>query len=120
MLWIFGIGGILLYLSIGGIFLGAISYDEEDSVDDEYELDGADATVILLWPAALVFLGLARLATWSRKLTGRLLTAYKERATRSTKRGDDIPGCVCCGELVPEGRQVCPSCEKGGKPNGRA
>ena len=20
--------------------------------------------------------------------------------------------CVCCGELVPEGRMVCPACEK--------
>lgn len=22
--------------------------------------------------------------------------------------------CVCCGEPIPEGRQVCPKCEKGG------
>lgn len=22
--------------------------------------------------------------------------------------------CVCCGEIIPEGRQVCPQCEKGG------
>lgn len=21
--------------------------------------------------------------------------------------------CVCCGEIIPEGRQVCPSCESG-------
>lgn len=20
--------------------------------------------------------------------------------------------CICCGEPIPEGRQVCPSCEK--------
>ena len=20
--------------------------------------------------------------------------------------------CICCGELIPEGRQVCPACEK--------
>lgn len=20
--------------------------------------------------------------------------------------------CVCCGEIIPEGRQVCPNCEK--------
>lgn len=20
--------------------------------------------------------------------------------------------CVCCGEIIPEGRQVCPQCEK--------
>jgi hypothetical protein len=22
--------------------------------------------------------------------------------------------CVCCGEIIPEGRQVCPMCEKKG------
>lgn len=21
--------------------------------------------------------------------------------------------CVCCGEIIPEGRQICPKCEKG-------
>ena len=21
--------------------------------------------------------------------------------------------CVCCGEIIPEGRMVCPKCEKG-------
>ncbi len=21
--------------------------------------------------------------------------------------------CVCCGEIIPEGRQVCPTCEMG-------
>lgn len=20
--------------------------------------------------------------------------------------------CICCGEIIPEGRQVCPSCEE--------
>lgn len=25
--------------------------------------------------------------------------------------------CVCCGEIIPEGRQVCQKCEKGGKEN---
>ena len=23
--------------------------------------------------------------------------------------------CICCGEIVPEGRMVCPSCEAGRK-----
>ena len=29
--------------------------------------------------------------------------------------------CVCCGEEIPEGRMVCPSCEadEGGERNGR-
>jgi hypothetical protein len=26
--------------------------------------------------------------------------------------------CVCCGEIVPEGRQVCPGCETGGDCDG--
>ena len=26
--------------------------------------------------------------------------------------------CVCCGEIVPEGRQVCPDCETGGNCDG--
>ena len=25
----------------------------------------------------------------------------------------DSERCVCCGEIIPEGRQVCPQCEKG-------
>ena len=25
-----------------------------------------------------------------------------------------VDKCVCCGEIVPEGRQVCPQCEKAG------
>lgn len=24
----------------------------------------------------------------------------------------DADRCVCCGEIVPEGRQVCPQCER--------
>ena len=24
--------------------------------------------------------------------------------------------CVCCGEIIPEGRQVCPICERNGMP----
>lgn len=31
--------------------------------------------------------------------------------------GGNLPSradrCVCCGEIVPEGRMVCPSCERG-------
>ena len=23
----------------------------------------------------------------------------------------DVDRCVCCGEIVPEGRQICPQCE---------
>ena len=25
--------------------------------------------------------------------------------------------CICCGEIIPEGRQVCPKCEKQGNKN---
>ena len=26
----------------------------------------------------------------------------------------DADRCVCCGEIVPEGRQICPQCERSG------
>lgn len=29
----------------------------------------------------------------------------------------DADRCVCCGEIVPEGRQVCPQCENGAEQN---
>lgn len=25
---------------------------------------------------------------------------------------DDVNRCVCCGAIIPEGRMVCPTCEK--------
>lgn len=27
----------------------------------------------------------------------------------------NVNHCVCCGEIIPEGRQVCPNCESGNK-----
>ena len=27
----------------------------------------------------------------------------------------NVNRCVCCGEIIPEGRQVCPNCEGGKK-----
>ena len=30
----------------------------------------------------------------------------------------DVDRCVCCGEIVPEGRIVCPQCENGAEQNG--
>ena len=34
-----------------------------------------------------------------------LLNLFKENTTENR--------CVCCGVVIPEGRQVCPNCEKG-------
>ena len=31
-----------------------------------------------------------------------------------TEYGTKTETCVSCGEIIPEGRQVCPNCEKGG------
>ena len=28
-------------------------------------------------------------------------------------KADNADRCVCCGEIIPEGRQVCPNCERG-------
>jgi hypothetical protein len=30
-----------------------------------------------------------------------------------TNIGDTADRCVCCGDVIPEGRQVCPGCEGG-------
>lgn len=29
-----------------------------------------------------------------------------------TRRADMENACICCGAIIPEGRQVCPMCEK--------
>lgn len=31
--------------------------------------------------------------------------------------GEDVNRCVCCGQIIPEGRMVCPTCEKGEENN---
>lgn len=39
----------------------------------------------------------------------------RQRETVAAIRSIVGPGdnrCVCCGEVIPEGRQVCPDCEK--------
>lgn len=45
-----------------------------------------------------------------------------EKAAESLKNVIDAfenaDRCVCCGEIVPEGRQVCPGCETGGDCDG--
>lgn len=28
---------------------------------------------------------------------------------------DNVDRCICCDEIIPEGRQVCPSCERSDK-----
>lgn len=45
-----------------------------------------------------------------------------EKAAESLKNVigafENADRCVCCGEIVPEGRQVCPGCETGGDCDG--
>lgn len=45
-----------------------------------------------------------------------------ENATESLRNVigafENADRCVCCGEIVPEGRQVCPGCETGGDCDG--
>jgi hypothetical protein len=38
---------------------------------------------------------------------------YRKFAGGERVRKTNDNRCVCCGEIIPEGRQVCPSCEKG-------
>ena len=43
-------------------------------------------------------------------LKDRLSNDYCSRAVSKSNTADR---CVCCGDVIPEGRQVCPGCEKG-------
>lgn len=58
-----------------------------------------------------------------------LLMKWKHYPTKLTPKSEGLPyclacgqkldwnasdnTCVCCGEIIPEGRQVCPKCERG-------
>lgn len=48
----------------------------------------------------------------------REMTERVERAYREVLGADEIPDgaerCVCCGAAIPEGRLVCPGCERRG------
>lgn len=41
-------------------------------------------------------------------------TAYHKAVeiVKQAMRKDSNPGCICCGDVIPEGRQVCPKCRK--------
>lgn len=41
---------------------------------------------------------------WVEELTDKLLELFEGTTTDNR--------CVCCGVVIPEGRQVCPNCEK--------
>jgi hypothetical protein len=36
-----------------------------------------------------------------------------KRENKPLTAPDNAEHCVCCGDVIPEGRQVCPKCEKG-------
>lgn len=40
---------------------------------------------------------------------------YEVTISRTRSVGSSYDTCVCCGDPVPEGRQVCPRCEKENK-----
>lgn len=42
---------------------------------------------------------------------GMIITTFLVSAQEQP--ADNCNRCVCCGEVIPEGRQVCPKCEKG-------
>lgn len=47
----------------------------------------------------------------------RQINAYAEKVLPAylAKQNAQAEKCVCCGEIIPEGRQVCPACEGGAK-----
>ena len=56
-------------------------------------------------PIDLGRLNLPELAELQHRITDEIQLRMMQRA------GENL--CVCCGQAVPEGRQVCPICEKG-------
>lgn len=46
------------------------------------------------------------------QLKGTRLEIPDVKVNLSSKYGQMGDRCVCCGEIIPEGRQVCPICEK--------
>lgn len=58
------------------------------------------------------------------KMDGEVIKSMKRAGDSAEKAAESLKNvidafenadrCVCCGEIVPEGRQVCPGCETGG------
>ena len=46
-------------------------------------------------------------------MDGELLDGKAFHARRKRKGSENAEHCVACDEIIPEGRQVCPNCEKG-------
>ena len=40
------------------------------------------------------------------------------RRMKQAAQETDEPGCVSCGDVIPEGRQVCPNCERSAEDGG--
>ena len=54
-------------------------------------------------------------ATRLHQLKGTRLEIPDVKSNLSSKYGQMVNRCVCCGEIIPEGRQVCPNCDGGKK-----
>ena len=50
-------------------------------------------------------------ATRLHQLKGTRLEIPDEKVNLASKYGQIVNRCVCCGAVIPEGRQVCPVCE---------
>ena len=40
-----------------------------------------------------------------------LYMIHMEKSSDRRRAHQNVNRCVCCGEIIPEGRQVCPTCE---------
>ena len=103
-----------------------------DGYDLEYDLSAetkraeeelGDALLVL--PSHVGRLnGVAAIESTTVRISGEVITELAQALKRN--RGSDITveatnnphveSCVCCGEIIPEGRQVCPTCEAKGGP----
>jgi hypothetical protein len=56
---------------------------------------------------------MAMIGTTCRQLADALTQAFRSYPQDPLRLVDNVDRCVCCDEIIPEGRQVCPSCEGG-------
>ena len=60
---------------------------------------------------------MAMIGTTCRQLAEALTQAFRSYPQDPLRLVDNVDRCVCCDEIIPEGRQVCPICERSVKRN---
>ncbi len=76
-----------------------------------------DILILIAICVGLVMAGLSILFLIGTLVTLKRAREMEEMAQRLARKYEEVnenpeEGCVCCGAYVPEGRQICPICER--------